>query len=164
MLFTRIQVFHIPSQTPKPSPRKQLANLPEPSLNLSRTASPPQGGVSHGPLEKALERMQLKSPARHNSYSDSSGEDEEVEEAFSLERSRQNWEQIVYQTPASNPGLGRYDSTGQLDNTFQSAFYSPDLSMTRSDLNNRYLIPQIKSLSPATHLTVITSFYVCIYF
>ncbi|XP_037548200.1 tyrosine-protein phosphatase non-receptor type 13 [Nematolebias whitei] len=123
--------------TPKPSPRKQPANLPEPSLNLSRTASPPQGLVSHGSVEKALERVQLKSPARHNSYSDSSGEDEEVEEAFSLERSRQNWEQSVYHTPASNPGLGRYDSTGQLDNTFQSAFYSPDLSMTRSDLNNR---------------------------
>lgn len=103
--------------------------------------------------------MQLKSPARHNSYSDSSGEDEEVEEAFSLERSRQNWEQSVYQTPASNPGLGRYDSTGQLDNTFQSAFYSPNLSMTRSDLNSRYLIPQIRNMSPATYIKLLCMFF-----
>ncbi|XP_013861930.1 tyrosine-protein phosphatase non-receptor type 13 isoform X2 [Austrofundulus limnaeus] len=123
--------------TPKPSPKKQPAQLPEPSLNLSRTTSPPQVKMSQGAVEKALERLQVKSPARHNSYSDSSGEDEEVEEAFSLERSRQNWELSVYQTPAGNPGLGRYDSTGQLDNTFHSAFYSPNLSMTRSDLNNR---------------------------
>ncbi|XP_017263263.1 tyrosine-protein phosphatase non-receptor type 13 isoform X2 [Kryptolebias marmoratus] len=123
--------------TPKPSPKKQPANLSDLSLNSSATASPPQVYMDQSPVGKALERLQFKSPARHNSYSDSSGEDEELEEAFSLERSRQNWEQSVYQTPASNPGLGLYDSPGQLENTFHSAFYSPNLSMMRSDLNNR---------------------------
>lgn len=91
-------------------------------------------------MEEALERLLLKTPGRHNSYSDSTDGDEEVEEAFSpssLEHSRQTWERSVYQTPSSNLGLGRYDSTGQLDDTINSAFYSPNLSMTRSDLSKR---------------------------
>uniref|UniRef100_A0AAQ5X1J5 Protein tyrosine phosphatase non-receptor type 13 n=1 Tax=Amphiprion ocellaris TaxID=80972 RepID=A0AAQ5X1J5_AMPOC len=96
-----------------------------------------------GAVEDALERVLLKTPGRHNSYSDSTDGDEEVEEAFSpstMENSRQSWERSVYQTPSSNLGLGRYDSTGQLDDSVHSAFYSPNLSMTRSDLSNRYLM------------------------
>lgn len=93
-------------------------------------------------MEEALERLLLKTPGRHNSYSDSTDGDEEVEEAFSpstVEHSRQTWERSVYHTPnSSNLGLGRYDSTGQLDDTGHSAFYSPNL--TRSDLTKRYLI------------------------
>uniref|UniRef100_A0A8C6KKG0 Protein tyrosine phosphatase non-receptor type 13 n=1 Tax=Nothobranchius furzeri TaxID=105023 RepID=A0A8C6KKG0_NOTFU len=84
-------------------------------------------------VEEDTERLLLKSPTRHNSYSDSS--DEEIGKAFSasaLEHSRDNWERSVYQTPRSNPGLGNYNSTSHLDRTFQSAFYSPDLSVTRT--------------------------------
>ncbi|XP_023136642.2 tyrosine-protein phosphatase non-receptor type 13 isoform X2 [Amphiprion ocellaris] len=128
--------------TPMPSPRKEPLTLVEPSLNLGRMASPPssQGSRKPGAVEDALERVLLKTPGRHNSYSDSTDGDEEVEEAFSpstMENSRQSWERSVYQTPSSNLGLGRYDSTGQLDDSVHSAFYSPNLSMTRSDLSNR---------------------------
>uniref|UniRef100_A0A3B5B3N0 Tyrosine-protein phosphatase non-receptor type 13 n=1 Tax=Stegastes partitus TaxID=144197 RepID=A0A3B5B3N0_9TELE len=118
--------------TPMPSPRKEPLTLVEPSLNLGRMSSPPgpQGTRRQGTVEEALERLLLKTPGRHNSYSDSTDGDEEVEEAFSpstLEHSRQTWDRSVYQTPSSNPGLGRYDSTGQLDDSVQSAFYSPNL-------------------------------------
>lgn len=119
------------------SPRKEPLTLVEPSL----TTSPTQSKRSMGRVEEALDRLQLKTPGRHNSYSDSTDGDEEVEEAFSTsaaEHSRQAWERSVYQTPSSNLGLGRYDSTGQLDDTLHSAFYSPNLSMTRSDLSKRY--------------------------
>lgn len=91
-------------------------------------------------MEDVLERLQLKTPGRHNSYSDSTDGDEEVEEAFStstVEHSRQTWERSLYHTPSSSLGLGRYDSTGQSDDTIHSAFYSPNLSMTRLDLSKR---------------------------
>ncbi|KAM9841573.1 tyrosine-protein phosphatase non-receptor type 13 [Aulostomus maculatus] len=128
--------------TPMPSPRKVPVTQTEPSLNLERTNSPPgpTAKMSLGPVEDLLERLQLKTPGRQNSYSDSTDGDEEVEEAFSpsaLEHSRQTWDRSVYQTPSSNLGLGCYDSPGQLDDTVHSAFYSPNLSMTRSDLSKR---------------------------
>ncbi|XP_028273173.1 tyrosine-protein phosphatase non-receptor type 13 isoform X3 [Parambassis ranga] len=130
------------AMTPIPSPRKEPVTLAEPSLNPARISSAPgsQGSWKQGPVEDALERLLLKTPGRQNSYSDSTDGDEEVEEAFSpstLEHSRQTWDRSVYQTPSSNLGLGRYDSTGHLDDTIHSAFYSPNLSMTRSDLSNR---------------------------
>ncbi len=128
-----------------PSPRKEPVTQAESSLSFGGTNSPPgtQSKRNQGAVEEALERLLLKTPARHNSYSDSTDGDEEVEEAFSpstVEHSRQTWERSVYHTPSSNLGLGRYDSTGQLDDTIHSAFYSPNLSMTRSDLSKRYLI------------------------
>lgn len=128
-----------------PSPRKEPVTKVEPSPTFTRTTSPPgtQSNRSQVALEEALDRLQLKSPGRHNSYSDSTDGDEEVEEAFStstVEHSRQTWERSVYHTPSSNLGLGRYDSTGQLDDTTHSAFYSPNLSMTRSDLSKRCAI------------------------
>ncbi|XP_030005570.1 tyrosine-protein phosphatase non-receptor type 13 isoform X2 [Sphaeramia orbicularis] len=128
--------------TPMPSPRKEPVTLCEPSLSLDKTSPPPgtKGRRGPGPVEEALERFHLKNPGRHNSYSDSTDGDEEVEEAFSpnsLEHSRQSWERSVYQTPSSSLGLGRYNSTGLPDDTSQSAFYSPNLSMTRADLSKR---------------------------
>ncbi|TMS08555.1 Tyrosine-protein phosphatase non-receptor type 13 [Larimichthys crocea] len=128
--------------TPMSSPRKEPVTQAESSLSYSRTTSPPgtQSKRSQGAVEEALERLLLKTPGRHNSYSDSTDGDEEVEEAFSpsaAEHSRQTWERSVYHTPSSNLALGRYDGTGQLDNTTHSAFYSPNLSMTRSDLSKR---------------------------
>ncbi|XP_034565082.1 tyrosine-protein phosphatase non-receptor type 13 isoform X2 [Notolabrus celidotus] len=128
--------------TPMPSPRKELQPQAEPSMSPDRAASPSdsEGKLIHGSVEDALERLRLKTPGRHNSYSDSTEGDEEVEEAFSpsnVEQSKQMWERSVYHTPSSNLGLGRYDSTGQLDDSTQSAFYSPNLSMTRSDLSRR---------------------------
>uniref|UniRef100_A0A665WU42 Tyrosine-protein phosphatase non-receptor type 13 n=1 Tax=Echeneis naucrates TaxID=173247 RepID=A0A665WU42_ECHNA len=133
------------SLTPMPSPRKEPLTQTEPSQSAVRATSPPalQPKRNQGPVEEALERLMLKTPGRRNSYSDSTDGDEEVEEAFSpstLEQSRQSWDQSVYQTPSSNLGLGRYDSTGQLDDTIHSAFYSANRSMTRSDLSKRYLI------------------------
>lgn len=104
-----------------------------------QTTSPP--AAEQGSVEEALERLHLKTPGRHNSYSDSTDGDEEVEEAFSAsaaEHGRHMWERSVYHTPSSNLGLGRYDSTGNLDDTVHSAFYSPNISMTRMDLSNRY--------------------------
>lgn len=129
------------SQTPMSSPRKELVTQPESSLSFGKT-SPPQGKQSKCAVEEALERLRLKTPGRHNSYSDSTDGDEEVEEAFSpstVDNNRQTWDRSVYHTPSSNLGLGRYDSTGHLDDTIHSAFYSPNLSMTRSDLSKRYL-------------------------
>lgn len=112
----------------------------ESNLSSARTTSPPiaQSRRNQGAVEEALERLRLKSPGRHNSYSDSTDGDEEVEEAFSpslAEQSRKTWEQSVYHTPSGSLGLGRYDSSGQLDDTIHSAFYSPNLSMTRADLS-----------------------------
>lgn len=137
-----------------PSPRKEPLTQAESSLNFGRTTSPldTQSKRSQFMVEEALDRLRFKTPGRHNSYSDSTDGDEEVEEAFSpsaVEHSRKTWDQSVYHTPSSNLGLGRYDSTGQLDETIHSAFYSPNLSMTRSDLSKRYLISD--NVTPHLH-------------
>lgn len=130
----------ISSQTPMPSPRKEPVTLVEPSQTFNSTTASPatQRKRSQTTVEEVLERLQLKTPGRQNSYSDSTDGDEEVEEAFSastVEHSRQPWERSIYHTPSSN--LGRYDNTGQLDDTTHSAFYSPNLSITRLDLSKR---------------------------
>uniref|UniRef100_A0A8C6KH04 Protein tyrosine phosphatase non-receptor type 13 n=1 Tax=Nothobranchius furzeri TaxID=105023 RepID=A0A8C6KH04_NOTFU len=81
-----LQEMNTSAVTPKPSPRKEVLNPAEPSLKQE--------------VEEDTERLLLKSPTRHNSYSDSS--DEEIGKAFSasaLEHSRDNWERSVYQTP-----------------------------------------------------------------
>lgn len=114
------------------SPRKEM------TVSEPRATSPL--ATRQASLEEALERLHLKTPGRHNSYSDSTDGDEEVEEAFgagAAEHGRQMWERSVYHTPSSNLGLGRYDSTGNLDDTAHSAFYSPNMSMTRMDLSKR---------------------------
>ncbi|KAM6975314.1 tyrosine-protein phosphatase non-receptor type 13 isoform 1-T1 [Tautogolabrus adspersus] len=128
--------------TPMPSPRKEPLPQVESSLSSDRATSPTdtQRMTTQSAVEEALERLQLKTPGRHNSYSDSTEGDEEVEEAFSpsnVEQRKQMWERSVYHTPGSNLALGRYDSTGQLDDSANSAFYSPNLSMTISDLSKR---------------------------
>ncbi|XP_075899666.1 tyrosine-protein phosphatase non-receptor type 13 isoform X4 [Nelusetta ayraudi] len=118
--------------TPMASPRKEM------TVSEPRATSPL--AARQASLEEALERLHLKTPGRHNSYSDSTDGDEEVEEAFgagAAEHGRQMWERSVYHTPSSNLGLGRYDSTGNLDDTAHSAFYSPNMSMTRMDLSKR---------------------------
>uniref|UniRef100_A0A3Q3IP13 Tyrosine-protein phosphatase non-receptor type 13 n=1 Tax=Monopterus albus TaxID=43700 RepID=A0A3Q3IP13_MONAL len=111
--------------TPKPLPRKGPVTQTEPSLNIGTTTSSPdtKGKKSQGVVEEALGRLLSKTPGRRNSYSDSTDGDEEVEEAFSpssLEHSRQSWERSVYQTPSSNLGLGRYNSTDQLNSSIHS--------------------------------------------
>lgn len=111
----------------------------QPSLTFTKTAST-QNRKSQGLVLDALERLQHKTPGRQNSYSDSTDGDEEVEEAFSmstLEHSRQSRERSVYHTPSGT--LEEYDSTGQMGDTIHSAFYSPNLSMTRSDLSKGYV-------------------------
>ncbi|XP_023264403.1 tyrosine-protein phosphatase non-receptor type 13 isoform X4 [Seriola lalandi dorsalis] len=148
--------------TPMPSPRKEPLTQAEPSLSIGRATSPPalQAKKNQGPVEDALERLLHKTPGRQNSYSDSTDGDEEVEEAFSpntLENSRQMWERSVYQTPSSNLGLGHYDSTGQLDDTMHSAFYSPNLSMTRSDLSKRHLSSPVTADLESSPLPMVSS-------
>ena len=98
-------------------------------------------------MEEALERLLMKSPSRRDSYSDSTDDDEEVEEAFSpsLEHSSQSWDRSVYQTPSNNTPLGRlsqYESPCELDDTVRSAYYSPNQSICRTDLNRRYRADQ----------------------
>uniref|UniRef100_A0A671V945 Tyrosine-protein phosphatase non-receptor type 13 n=1 Tax=Sparus aurata TaxID=8175 RepID=A0A671V945_SPAAU len=115
--------------TPMSSPRKELVTQPESSLSFGKT-SPPQGKQSKCAVEEALERLRLKTPGRHNSYSDSTDGDEEVEEAFS-------------------PSTVDNNSTGHLDDTIHSAFYSPNLSMTRSDLSKRCPSSPVDVESPA---------------
>lgn len=125
------------------SPRKEPLAVSGPRTNSPLTAR-------QGSVEEALERLHLKTPGRHNSYSDSSDGDEEVEEAFSAsgaEHGRHMWERSIYHTPSSNLGLGRYGSTGNLDDTVHSAFYSPNISMTRMDLSKRYLTNPAKNNS-----------------
>ncbi|KAM4720013.1 tyrosine-protein phosphatase non-receptor type 13 isoform 2-T3 [Anableps anableps] len=145
--------------TPKPSPRKVPVAITEPTLNLNRTTSPP-GTLQRGPVEEALARLNLKSPGRHNSYSDSTDGDEEVEKAFTLsafEHSMQNWNRSVYQAPSSNSELGRFDRSGQLDSTLHSAFYSPNLSKTRLDLSNRSSSSPVEADMESSPLPVISS-------
>ncbi|KAG7241129.1 hypothetical protein INR49_025872 [Caranx melampygus] len=124
--------------TPIPSPRKEPLAQSEPSANTSKTTSPPavHPKKSQCLVEEVLDRLLQRTPGRQNSYSDSTDGDEEVEEAFSPEHSRQAWDRSVYQTPSSN--MGHYSSTGQLDDTVHSTFYSPNQSMTRSDLSKRH--------------------------
>ncbi|XP_041914622.1 tyrosine-protein phosphatase non-receptor type 13 isoform X6 [Alosa sapidissima] len=128
--------------TPKASPRKELHAHPEPSE--PKTVSPAEGGghQSLGAVEEALERLLMKSPSRRDSYSDSTDDDEEVEEAFSpsLEHSSQSWDRSVYQTPGNNPQLGRlsqYETPCELDDTVRSTYYSPNPSICRTDLDRR---------------------------
>uniref|UniRef100_A0A3B3BIS9 Tyrosine-protein phosphatase non-receptor type 13 n=1 Tax=Oryzias melastigma TaxID=30732 RepID=A0A3B3BIS9_ORYME len=112
--------------TPKPSPRKEPAALTDPIL--ARTASPDSvDGKKHGPVEAALDRLLGKTPARHNSYSDSTDGDEEVEEAFS----RQIWEKSAYPPSSGDTGL--------------SAFYSPNLSAMRLNNSNRCSSPPMET-------------------
>lgn len=125
-----------------PSPRKLPVTMVQPGLTFTKSAST-QSKKSLGLALEALERLQHKSPGRQNSYSDSTDGDEEVEEAFStstVENSRQSRERSVYHAPSGTLGLGESDSTGQLEDTIHSAFYSPKLSMTRSDLSKGYAV------------------------
>uniref|UniRef100_A0A8C0YE76 Tyrosine-protein phosphatase non-receptor type 20 n=1 Tax=Cyprinus carpio carpio TaxID=630221 RepID=A0A8C0YE76_CYPCA len=115
--------------TPVPSPRKEPRPKPQPD---PKTSSPPQ--TEHpremGAVEEALERLMLKSPSRRDSYSDSTDNDE-LEEAFSpsnLEKPSHDWDRSVYQTP-----MGRLSDEANMDDTVQSAYYSPRQSMSRPD-------------------------------
>lgn len=88
-----------------------------------------------GPVEDALERLLMKSPSRRDSYSDSTDNDE-LEEAFSpanLEQASQAyWDRSVYQTP-----MERLPYDANMDDTVQSAYYSPRQSMSRPEVNRR---------------------------
>ncbi|CAN9504277.1 unnamed protein product [Ophioblennius macclurei] len=126
--------------TPMSSPRKEPVTQTESGVDLSRISSPQQSR-KQGLVEDALERLLHKTPVRQNSYSDSTDgdNDEEVEEAFSpnaLENSRQTWDNSVYQTPGGD--LGQQGGGGsELDDTFHSSFYTPNVSLPRSDVSSR---------------------------
>ncbi|XP_055087486.1 tyrosine-protein phosphatase non-receptor type 13 isoform X4 [Periophthalmus magnuspinnatus] len=120
--------------TPMSSPRKEPVSKADPALLLSKIPTSPRTQANNSSVEDALERLQ-KTPVRQNSYSDSTDGDEEVEEAFSP--GRHKWDHSVYQTPSSSLALGGFSSSGQMDNSTRSAFYSPDLSITRLDLSKR---------------------------
>ncbi|KTF87705.1 hypothetical protein cypCar_00041035, partial [Cyprinus carpio] len=144
-------------KTPVPSPRKEPRPKPQPD---PKTSSPPQ--TEHpremGAVEEALERLMLKSPSRRDSYSDSTDNDE-LEEAFSpsnLEKPSHDWDRSVYQTP-----MGRLSDEANMDDTVQSAYYSPRQSMSRPDASRSDLdssavrvssspaLPEIGILSPS---------------
>lgn len=111
----------------------------QPSLTFTKSPSA-QSKKSQALVLEALERLQHKSPGRQNSYSDSTDGDEEVEEAFAAEHSRQSWERSVYRKPSGTLGLGEYDGTEQPEDIVHSAFYSSKLSMSRSDLSKGYAV------------------------
>lgn len=120
--------------TPMSSPRKEAVSKADPTLLLSKITSSPGSNGKRSSVEDALERLQ-KTPVRQNSYSDSTDGDEEIEEAFGVDR--RTWDHSVYQTPSSSLALGGLNNSSQLDDSIQSAFYSPDVSMTRLDLSKR---------------------------
>uniref|UniRef100_A0A3P8NMH9 Tyrosine-protein phosphatase non-receptor type 20 n=1 Tax=Astatotilapia calliptera TaxID=8154 RepID=A0A3P8NMH9_ASTCA len=130
LLLCRPEHGILPEMDTAPSPRKTPGTFGEPSLNLERLTSAP-GSKKQGPVEDALERLLHRTPGRRNSYSDSTDGDEEVEEAFSA-------------------GSVENSSSGHLDD-MHSAFYSSNLSMTRSDLMGTDLesstFPKVSSLS-----------------
>ncbi|CAL9682119.1 unnamed protein product [Knipowitschia caucasica] len=121
--------------TPMSSPRKEPESKADLSLLLSRISTSPRTRGKKSSVEDALERLQ-KTPGRQNSYSDSSDGDEEVQEAFSPGR-HPSWDHSVYQTPSSSLPLGGFNNSAQLDESAQSDFYSPNLSLTRLDLSKR---------------------------
>uniref|UniRef100_A0AAY4EXR1 Tyrosine-protein phosphatase non-receptor type 20 n=1 Tax=Denticeps clupeoides TaxID=299321 RepID=A0AAY4EXR1_9TELE len=124
--------------TPMSSPRKEVQAYP-------RSISPATADSHHrGPVEEALERLLMKSPSRRDSYSDTTDEDdEEVEGAFSpaQEHTSHTRDQSIYQPPSNSLAL-RHNSHSEipcgLDDTVHSAYYSPDQSLSRTDLNRRY--------------------------
>ncbi|KAK7896520.1 hypothetical protein WMY93_021845 [Mugilogobius chulae] len=119
--------------TPMASPRKEPMSQADPSLLLSRITTSPRTQAKKSSVEDALERLQ-RTPVRQNSYSDSTDGDEEIEEAFSP--GRHKWDRSVYQTPSSSLALAGFNSSG-VDDSTNSAFYSPNLSITRMDLSQR---------------------------
>lgn len=124
----------------------------QPSLTFT-TSTSTQSQKSQGLVLDALERLQHKSPGRQNSYSDSTDGDEEVEDAFSpstVEHSRQSWKRSAYHPPSGTLGLEEYDSTGQMEDTIHSAFYSPKLSITRSDLSKGYAASALVTIYAAS--------------
>ncbi|XP_028828542.1 tyrosine-protein phosphatase non-receptor type 13 isoform X2 [Denticeps clupeoides] len=131
--------------TPMSSPRKEVQAYP-------RSISPATADSHHrGPVEEALERLLMKSPSRRDSYSDTTDEDdEEVEGAFSpaQEHTSHTRDQSIYQPPSNSLAL-RHNSHSEipcgLDDTVHSAYYSPDQSLSRTDLNRRCV-----SASPPT--------------
>ncbi|XP_055009730.1 tyrosine-protein phosphatase non-receptor type 13 isoform X3 [Boleophthalmus pectinirostris] len=120
--------------TPMSSPRKVPGSKADPTLLLSKITTSPRTQAKNTLVEDALERLQ-KTPVRQNSYSDSTDGDEEIEEAFSP--SIHKWDRSVYQNPSSSLALGGFNSSGQMDDSTHSAFYSPNLSVTRLDLSKR---------------------------
>uniref|UniRef100_A0AAR2JVV5 Tyrosine-protein phosphatase non-receptor type 13 n=1 Tax=Pygocentrus nattereri TaxID=42514 RepID=A0AAR2JVV5_PYGNA len=130
------------NQTPVASPRKEPPPKPKPKP-VPRAPSPPQAERPLGPVEQVLERLLMKSPSRRDSYSDSTDDDEEVEEAFSpagLEQDSQSWDRSVYQTPSANLALGRhgqYETPCELDDSVRSAYFSPSQSASRTDAGKR---------------------------
>uniref|UniRef100_A0A8C2J964 Tyrosine-protein phosphatase non-receptor type 20 n=1 Tax=Cyprinus carpio TaxID=7962 RepID=A0A8C2J964_CYPCA len=134
-----------PGVLPEMDPAIKVRLLPQPD---PKTSSPPQ--TEHpremGAVEEALERLMLKSPSRRDSYSDSTDNDE-LEEAFSpsnLEKPSHDWDRSVYQTP-----MGRLSDEANMDDTVQSAYYSPRQSMSRQDFCSS-CVPQSRPSSSTT--------------
>ncbi|KAL6469588.1 hypothetical protein MHYP_G00207070, partial [Metynnis hypsauchen] len=148
------------NQTPVASPRKEPPPKPKPKP-APRAPSPPQAERPLGAVEQVLERLLMKSPSRRDSYSDSTDDDEEVEEAFSpagLEQDSESWDRSVYQTPSANLALGRpgqYETPCELDDSVRSAYFSPSQSASRTDVGKRLpsLSPLLSELKSAVALS-----------
>ncbi|XP_015195598.2 tyrosine-protein phosphatase non-receptor type 13 isoform X2 [Lepisosteus oculatus] len=128
--------------TPMSSPRKELSAPLETNQNKSALLQKEQSDSSAeeieekvGEAEDGLERLQIKSPSRRDSYSDST-DDDEVEKAFSpsMEQSSQAWDASIYQTPSLS--TTQYETACELEDTIQTATYSPQRSPSKPEFHD----------------------------
>ncbi|MBN3311884.1 PTN13 phosphatase, partial [Atractosteus spatula] len=128
--------------TPMSSPRKELSAPLETNQSKSALLQKEQSDSSAedieekvGEAEDGLERLQIKSPSRRDSYSDST-DDDEVEKAFSpsMEQSSQAWDASIYQTPSLS--TTQYETACELEDTIQTATYSPQRSPSKPEFHD----------------------------
>ncbi|XP_041086993.1 tyrosine-protein phosphatase non-receptor type 13-like isoform X4 [Polyodon spathula] len=131
--------------TPLASPRKDPQGksdsslsrnvLPQADLSDSSTEEEVNDEVDNGEFQ----RLQLKSPSRRDSYSDSTDNDE-VGKAFSPPKEKSSEAQYpsVYQTPGNAlvfPG-SRYETPCTLEDTMRTVYYTPQLTSSKPVFNH----------------------------
>ncbi|MBN3278013.1 PTN13 phosphatase, partial [Polyodon spathula] len=131
--------------TPLASPRKEPQGKSDSSLNRNVL---PQADLSYSSTEEEendevdngeFQRVQLKSPSRRDSYSDSTDNDE-VGKAFSpsQKKSSEVWDPSIYQTPGNTLAFpsSRYETPRTLEDTMCTVYYSPQHSPSKPEFNH----------------------------